>query len=330
VPKLPFSRRQVTDPQTNAAIQDIYDKLAQLLAQSGSTPAPTTTTQVAAGSTKPGGSPGQLQVNNGAGGFGGGDLSGDVSTAGGTATLLANTAVTPGTYGDSTHVAQVTVDAKGRLTTVVNVALSGGGGGTVTSVAMTLPSWLSVAGSPITTSGTLAVTATTGQTANQFLATPNGSTGAVGLRAIVGADLPAINLAASGAGGVTGNLPVGNLASGSGASNTTFWRGDGSWATPTGGISTQSAPVRIIGTVYQNTGASARFVLVSFQPVGGTQDYIAGLTDSSNPPTTTVGRTDTDLGGTSIICLGFWVLPGNYYRVNRGNLGSVLYWTEWQ
>ena len=68
-----------------------------------------------------------------------------------------------------------------------------GGTGTVTSVALSTPSWLTVSGSPVTTSGTLAVTAATGQTANQFLATPDGSTGAVGLRAIVAADIPTLN-----------------------------------------------------------------------------------------------------------------------------------------
>lgn len=52
------------------------------------------------------------------------DLTGDVTTAGGVATTLANTAVTPGTYGDATHIPTFTVDQKGRLTAASQTLVS--------------------------------------------------------------------------------------------------------------------------------------------------------------------------------------------------------------
>lgn len=68
----------------------------------------------------------------------------------------------------------------------------GAGSGTVTSVALSLPSFITVSGSPVTTSGTLTGTLAS-QSQNLVFASPNGSGGAPIFRAIVAADVPTLN-----------------------------------------------------------------------------------------------------------------------------------------
>lgn len=88
-----------------------------------------------------------------------------------------------------TELGAIYVKTTDGVNTGWSLVSGGGGSGTVTSVGMTVPSFLSVSGSPITTNGTLAVSLAT-QAANLVFAGPStGAAAAPTFRALVAADL---------------------------------------------------------------------------------------------------------------------------------------------
>ena len=80
-------------------------------------------------------------------------------------------------------------------TNTISIASTGGGGsGTVTSVSLVDSTGLfNITGSPVTVSGALTLSSLVNQSANTFLAAPNGSSGAPSFRAVVAADIPTLN-----------------------------------------------------------------------------------------------------------------------------------------
>ncbi len=96
----------------------------------------------------------------------------------------------------ATGVTQSSSDDSTRLATTAYVksVVSAVGGGTVTSVGLSLPDLFTVSGSPVTGSGTLTATLAS-QTAAQVFAAPAATAGAPTFRALVAGDIPALTAA---------------------------------------------------------------------------------------------------------------------------------------
>lgn len=190
-------------------------------------------------------------------------------------------------------------------------AVPPGSGGTVSSVAMTVPSFLSLSGSPITSSGTFDVTLAT-QLANLVFAGPtSGGAATPAFRALVAVDLPAVSTSAQGACPALSNV------------STQYLNGVGAFATPVfvtsvamtvpSIFSLSGSPITASGTLAVTLAAqNANLVLAGPSSGGAATPAFRALVAADVP----VARASVALTDAATIATDASL--GNHFRVTLG------------
>lgn len=221
----------------------------------------------------------------------------------------------------------LTLDKNGNLFVHGNItcggSCGGGGSGTVTSVALTVPSWLTVAGSPVTTAGTFAVTAAAAQTSHQVIGTCGTAT-TFGPCSLAIADIPSglpylsssTQLAQTFAAVTNQWLNSYNAATG------LFTASQPGFSNLSGGLGTAQGPTGITGVLFDSAGTLSQ--ATAAQLVAG-----IGSTAVANATTAATATAAGGLTGCSVTTAGsFCYWNGSAWTVLAGNSSGTQYLQE--